>query len=112
MLPLPEADQHRLLREAEAGAWSTTELQIAARVGSGPVVARRPPALAAAVRKLERATEQVLALPEIGRADELDLVASVDLHGRVMRVREQLDRLQRALSPKVLAAQRKAARGT
>jgi len=113
VLALPEPDQRRLLDEAAERSWTSRELEAAARGTTSRVASRRPPSFVAAIRRIERVVvEQNLALKEIGRARELGPAATNDLYGRVMRIRERIELLQKALSPKVVAAARTGARRT
>jgi len=103
VLPLDASAQERLLLDAEAGAWSVRRLEAAVRARHSPSRRGRPraPGFVHAVRQMERAAQGgALALDELNRAARLDRATLDDLYGRVLRLREGLELLQRAISPK------------
>jgi hypothetical protein len=109
VLPLDASEQTRLLLEAQAGAWSVRELETAVRVRHAPARRGRPrvPGFVRALRRMERAAfEQSPMFQDLERAGRLDRRTLEDLYGRVLRLREGLDLLQRALSPERHAPRR------
>jgi hypothetical protein len=109
VLPLDAPEQERLLRDAEAGAWSVRELESAVRARRAPARRGRArvPGFVRAVRRMERAAlDESLMFQDLERAGRLDRETLEDLYRRVLRLREGLDLLQRALSPKRHATRR------
>jgi len=109
VLALPEHDQRRLLDASIEHGWTSRQLEsVVGGEAPAPADRRQPPAFVAAIRRIERVVvEQDLALKDIGRARELGPKASQALFCRVMRIRERIDRLQNALYPKGLMAERR-----
>jgi hypothetical protein len=107
VLPLPEPDQERLLRDAESMTWSVRELEVAVRSTLKRPARGRPPAppVERALRLIESClAPDGLAFAEAVRAQDLDVAALSDIHARIVRAQERLDRLRLAYSPKVAAA--------
>ena len=107
VLPLPEPDQERLLRDAEASHWSVRDLEVAVRTTLRRPARGRPPT--PPVERALRAIESYLApdglaFSETARAAELDPAYLSEIHARLVRAQERLDRLRVAYSPKVAAA--------
>jgi hypothetical protein len=103
VLPLPESEQKRLLAAVIEHGWTTRELEAAVRAEnpSPPPPRRSRPAFVRAIARIERIlVEQDLALRDVSRACELSPTTTLDLYQRVLRIRERLERLQNALSPK------------
>lgn len=105
VLPLPSGDQTRLLREADAGAWSVRRLQkqIDATGTGKPRSRRRVPAFVSAVRRLDRLVDDNSALfGDLEMALTVDPETLEETYRVILRARERLERLQLELSPKRL----------
>jgi len=103
VLPLDASEQARLLLDAQDGAWSVRELEAAVRARHAPSGRGRArvPGFVRAVRRMESAAlDESQMFQDLERAGRLDPRTLEDLYGRVLRLREGLDLLQRALSPK------------
>lgn len=105
VLALSDGEQEKLLHEAEADGWNVRRLEAAVRNGRAerPRRRRRAPGFERAVLRLERiAQDDRVLFRDITRAREIDREKLEDLYGRVLRLRERLELLQRVLSPRRL----------
>jgi hypothetical protein len=103
VLSLPEPERSRLLREADEQGWSAPELRRIAYKGSTAPRRGRPsiPTFARAIRQLcSMLRPNGAAFQELDRASTLDDSVILTLNQDLMQAREQLERLQRVISPK------------
>jgi hypothetical protein len=113
VLPLPPADQAALLRAAEESDWTREELRAHARAsGRSPRGGRRrTPKFVGAIQMIVRMTEaDGAAFAEIASVADLSPELILNLNQRLMRARANLERLQRAISPKRVDAMQLARR--